>query len=100
MSISTEWYQAQSPEEWPPLSGIAVHVDHDKFILFDTEEEVVMIRYMTVSTDTRVFGSVDLDIMLDTIVGDLRTEGWVGEFVYDPARDPGDAVFCPGTVVN
>ena len=32
----TEWYQAQSPKQWPASSAIAVHVDHDKFILFDT----------------------------------------------------------------
>jgi len=73
-----EWYQAQSPKMWPPLSGVAVHVDHDRFILFDTEEEVVMTRYATVSTDTRVFDAVDLAGMLDKISGDLAAEGWLG----------------------
>ncbi len=26
-----EWYQAQSPKAWPATSGIAIHVDHDKY---------------------------------------------------------------------
>ena len=29
-----EWYQAQSPKQWPATSGIAIHVDHDRFIMF------------------------------------------------------------------
>lgn len=49
-----EWYQSQSPKIWPPASGIAIHVDHDDFIDFDTEEEEVLSRYTTISTDTRI----------------------------------------------
>ena len=41
---SCEWYQAQSPKNWPATSGIAVHRDHDNFILFDTPSEQVMVR--------------------------------------------------------
>ena len=29
-----EWYQAQSPKQWPATSGIAIHRDHDRFIMF------------------------------------------------------------------
>jgi Xaa-Pro aminopeptidase len=39
-----EWYQAQSPKQWPATSGIAIHVDHDRFIMFDTPSERVMCR--------------------------------------------------------
>ena len=39
---SCEWYQAQSPKQWPATSGIAIHVDHDRFIMFDTPSERVM----------------------------------------------------------
>ena len=28
------WYQAQSAPSWIPLSGVAVHVNHDEFIFF------------------------------------------------------------------
>lgn len=72
-----EWYQAQSPKEWPPVSGLAVHVDHDKFILFDAEEEEVMIRYTTVSTDTRIFRSDEMKSATDKILSDLKEEGWL-----------------------
>lgn len=76
-----EWYQAQSPEVWPPLSGLAVHNDHDNFILFDTEEEARMIQGTTISTDTRLFETVDLDVMLKTIRKSLAGEGWLGGVV-------------------
>src|SRR4051794_40593140 len=33
---ANEWYQAQSPKAWAASSGVAVHVDHDRFILFDS----------------------------------------------------------------
>jgi Xaa-Pro aminopeptidase len=72
-----EWYQAQGPREWPPLSGLAIHVDHDKFILFDTEEETILGRYTSISTDTRIF-YLDPDSLISGIVGDLKTEGWLG----------------------
>jgi len=72
----SEWYQAQSPKEWVPLSGIAVHVDHDKMILFDTEEEAALARCCSIVSDMRLthgFGP-----LLERIVGDLEAEGWLG----------------------
>src|SRR5258707_683359 len=50
-----EWYQAQSPRQWPASSAIAVHVDHDHYILFDSEREAILGRIFTGSTDTRLF---------------------------------------------
>ncbi|MDH3520291.1 MAG: aminopeptidase P family N-terminal domain-containing protein, partial [Myxococcales bacterium] len=44
-----EWYQTESPVSWPPTSGIAVHVDHDKYVLFDTPSEQVMVRFVTLA---------------------------------------------------
>jgi hypothetical protein len=40
-----EWYQGQGPKDWLPLSGLALHMDHDQFILFDEEEEALLGRY-------------------------------------------------------
>ena len=37
-----KWSQAESPRPWPAASGIAVHVDHDRYILFDTEREAAL----------------------------------------------------------
>ena len=38
------WYQTESPFEWPPSNGFAVHVDHDHFIHFETEREAFLTR--------------------------------------------------------
>ncbi len=73
-----EWYQAQSPKNWLPMSGIAIHVDHDKLLALDTEEELVMIKYTTVADDIRIFPD-DLPInMVDWVVSELSGEGWLG----------------------
>ncbi len=72
-----EWYQAQSPKVWPPVSGMAVRADRDKFILFDAEEEEVMIRYTTISTDTRIFPSEQMRSATDFILSELKEEGWL-----------------------
>jgi len=51
------WYEAQGPKGWPPLSGIAVHLDDDKFIHFDAPEHMDAIENETVATDARLFSS-------------------------------------------
>src|ERR1700750_2080198 len=50
-----EWYQAQSPPQWPAASAVAVHVDHDHCIRFDSEREAVLGRVFTRSRDVRYF---------------------------------------------
>lgn len=72
-----EWYQAQSPKAWPPTSGIAVHVDHDDFIMFDTLSEQVMIRYVTVARDTRIFPMHQRRDGTPFIIEELRAAGWL-----------------------
>ncbi len=72
-----EWYQAQSPKAWPATSGIAIHVDHDKFILFDTEREQILARYCSVSTDSRVFPPDSMRDGTGYIVKELTAEGWL-----------------------
>lgn len=92
------WTQAQSPRGWPPLSGLAVHVDHGRFILFDTKEECVWTRSTTVSTDTRLFPEIDLAVMLNTIAEELRAAGWLGQtaglemWSYRPNRAVSEAL--------
>lgn len=72
-----EWYQAQSPMAWPATSGIAIHVNHDKFILFDTEREQILARYCTVSTDSRVFPPDSMRDGTSFIISELQAEGWL-----------------------
>lgn len=72
-----EWYQAQSPQAWPASSAIAVHVDHDKYILFDSEREAVLGRIFTRSVDTRYFPRHALRGSAEFVVDELKREGWL-----------------------
>ena len=72
-----EWYQAQSPRQWPAASGIAVHVDHDRYILFDTEREAALGRIFTASTDTRYFPRTSLRGGAEFVVDELAALGWL-----------------------
>jgi len=73
-----EWYQSESPKSWPPTSGIAVHVDHDKFVLFDTPSEQVMVRFVTLAEDVRIFPMDNRRDGIAFVVDELRAEGWLG----------------------
>ena len=87
-----EWYQAQSPPQWPASSAIAVHVDHDHYILFDSEREAVLGRIFTHSVDTRFFPRHALRGSLEFVVEELKRDGWLAgrvgmEFLsYRPNR--------------
>ncbi|WP_342643629.1 M24 family metallopeptidase [Rhodoligotrophos ferricapiens] len=72
-----EWYQAQSPKQWPAASAIAVHVDHDHYILFDSEREAVLGRIFTRSVDTRYFPRNALRGSADFVAQELKREGWL-----------------------
>src|SRR5210317_376224 len=75
---SCEWYQAQSPKQWPATSGIAVHVDHDDFIMFDTPSERVMCRFVTCANDIRTFPIDNRRDGIGFIMEELRAAGWLG----------------------
>ncbi|MEM6376466.1 MAG: Xaa-Pro peptidase family protein [Pseudomonadota bacterium] len=71
------WYQAQSPRSWPATSGIAIHRDHDRFILFDTPSEAIMCRYATCARDLRIFPMGGRRDGLGFILDELKAEGWL-----------------------
>ena len=73
-----EWYQAQSPKQWPATSGIAIHVDHDRFIMFDTPSEQVMSRFVTCASDIRIFPIDNRRDGIAFIMDELGAEGWLG----------------------
>jgi Xaa-Pro aminopeptidase len=72
-----EWYQAQSPRQWPASSAIAVHVDHDHYILFDSEREAILGRIFTASKDTRLFPRNSQRDGATFTVEQLKAEGWL-----------------------
>jgi len=73
-----EWYQAQGPKAWPATSGIAVHRDRDDFILFDTPSEQVMVRFVTIADDIRIFPIDNRRDGIGFIVDELAAAGWLG----------------------
>jgi Xaa-Pro aminopeptidase len=72
-----EWYQGQSPRQWPASSAIAVHVDSDRYIHFDTEREVVLARYCSVAEDIRIFPPSSMRDGIGFIASELKAEGWL-----------------------
>ena len=72
-----EWYQAQSPRQWPATSGIAIHVDSDDFILFDTPSEAVMCRFVTCANDIRIFPMDSRRDGIQFIMDELQSSGWL-----------------------
>jgi Xaa-Pro aminopeptidase len=72
-----EWYQAQSPRQWPASSAIAVHTDHDRFILFDSEREAILGRIFTTSQDTRLFPRDSMRDGAEFAVRELQAEDWL-----------------------
>ncbi|MET3289216.1 UNVERIFIED_CONTAM: Xaa-Pro aminopeptidase [Brevibacillus sp. OAP136] len=91
---SAAWYRGNPPTAWSEsaASGIAIHVDHDKFILFDVVDELGITMWSTVSTDSRIYHDsphgkylgkhfeavADGMSFIDMIVRDLKNEGWTG----------------------
>ena len=86
-----EWYQANSPEEWLPASGIAIHVDHDDFIHFEHVQEATLIRLTCISRDVRLTEAEGTQ-QQDFIVDELAASGWLNGSVglemscYRPPR--------------
>ncbi|MBT3557096.1 MAG: aminopeptidase P family protein [Rhodospirillales bacterium] len=72
-----EWYQAQSPKQWPATSGIAIHRDHDRFIMFDTPSEQIMCRFVTCTDDVRIFPISGRRDGIGFIIDELKAEGWL-----------------------
>ncbi len=70
------WYQAQSPKRWPATSGIAIHKDHDDFILFDTPSEAIMCRFVTCAKDIRAFPIEGRRDGISFIIDELKARGW------------------------
>lgn len=67
----------QSPKQWPPTNGIAVCVDHDDYILFDTDRETVMHRAYTGARDVRYFPPDRTRDGTAFIAAELESLGWL-----------------------
>jgi Xaa-Pro dipeptidase len=72
-----EWYQAQSPRQWPASSGIAIRVDDDRVVAFDTERESVLGRVFATVSETRFFPRSSLRDGAVFTVDELDAAGWL-----------------------
>jgi Xaa-Pro aminopeptidase len=81
---ASEWYQTQSTSQWPPTSGVAIHVDHDTPIHFESEQEKLLVQSTAASTDIRIptSGSPKADNAWSwwttgLIADELKAAGWL-----------------------
>jgi len=90
--FSCEWYQAQSGRAFPATSGIAIHVDHEDHIHFETPSEAILTAMGTVSRDVRIFPIENRRNGLAFILKELGAEGWltgaVGLELYNYRPNP------------
>ena len=87
-----EWYQAQSGRSFPPTSGIAVHVNHDRTIHFETPSEAMLVAIGTASKDVRIFPIESRRDGISFVLKELKAEGWlngsVGLELYNYRPNP------------
>jgi Xaa-Pro dipeptidase len=76
--FNSDWYQIESPKAWPALGGVAVHVDHDKFITFERPANEILVRMSTVGTDVRLYNGDDGRDFASFITDELKAIGWLG----------------------
>ncbi len=92
------WNKAQSTTSWPGVQAVALHVDHDQPILFETAEHELMIATRSAVEDYRLSADESLAGMLGLVFGELGKSGWLGGTVgverwsYIPNRAVGVAV--------
>ncbi|MCU4652645.1 Xaa-Pro peptidase family protein [Roseibacterium sp. SDUM158016] len=76
--FSCEYYQGQSPAHSPPASGVAVHVDHDRFIFFETPREAILATLECVpGADMRFYPNAAVRDGQSFILSELQAEGWL-----------------------
>jgi Xaa-Pro dipeptidase len=89
------YYRSQPSIGVIPVSGIAVHVDHDDFILFETPVHANTVTYGSVANDVR-FMREDVSNPIDFVIGELKASGWLPGVVglemwsYRPVRAVSD----------
>lgn len=92
--VNQAWLRITSPPAWDDgkATGIAIHVDHEDFLLFDISDEEWIVENRTCCKDPRIKAEASDEPMmygkqydgpkpgedlLDVIVRDLKNEGWL-----------------------
>ncbi|MBS1892595.1 MAG: aminopeptidase P family protein [Actinobacteria bacterium] len=73
------WYRAGSTTEWPPVNFTAVHVDHDRIIVFDSADHARLVHFTSIATDVRHPGDPDpgMATVHGFVIGEVAAEGWL-----------------------
>jgi len=73
-----QWYQGQAPMDWHPGSGIAVSVSSDTYMHFEDEDEAVLARLTSATTDLRIRRhGASVRPWIDFVVAELSSSGWL-----------------------
>lgn len=75
--LALRWYKSGSPRQWRPLTCCAVRLDSDRIIAFEGLEHREMMRQTSIVDDVRFLPRYERAGMLDFIVAELATEGWL-----------------------
>jgi Xaa-Pro dipeptidase len=70
------YYGSQPPIGSVPVSGVAVHVDRDDFILFELTMHANPITYGSVANDVRLMEAGTAD-PVEFVVAELKASGWL-----------------------
>lgn len=86
--FTCRWNKVYSSSAWPALQTTAVHVDHDRFIVFESGDHQHTLRLTSISTDNRFFDVYDADGMISFITRELAAEGWLRGVVALEKQSP------------
>lgn len=92
----SEWFQEGGPTTWPGVSGIAVHVDHDHYLHFESEDEKLNAEYTTWPNHLRIMPEHDISAgFSEWVIDELKGLGWIGSTVglefYSYRPNPADS---------
>lgn len=73
----SRWYRAQSSSRWPAYQCTVLHVDSGAMVVYDVEHHDYLLRRTSVAQDIRLAGRDDGDSVLDFMIGDLGSRGWL-----------------------
>lgn len=75
--FNSDWYQVESPKAWHAVSGVAIHVDHDRIMSFEREANEVLARMTMIEGDHRFLRPNDGRDLPSFVVDSLRDAGWL-----------------------
>ncbi|CAN5404823.1 ectoine hydrolase DoeA [soil metagenome] len=73
----SRWYRAHSSTRWPAYQCTVMHVDSGAIVVYDVEHHAYLLRRTSVATTLRLSARDDGNSVLDFMMTDLRSRGWL-----------------------